>query len=86
MWGFSVGIFSFAVAVLIPLIYVISRGLDWFGATINRTEKPKDMMMVKVVLGIIIGFILGSIIQYFWDTFTACKESGYPLLQCFSKR
>ncbi|HEJ9539986.1 TPA: hypothetical protein SMN08_000702 [Proteus mirabilis] len=46
MLGFSVGIFSFAVAVLIPLIYVIGRGLDWFGATINRTEKPKDMMMV----------------------------------------
>ncbi len=31
MWGFSVGIFSFAVAVLIPLIYVISRGLECSG-------------------------------------------------------
>lgn len=90
MWGFSIGVISFAIAVLIPLIYVIGRGLDWFGATINRTEKPKDMMLVKIVMGVIIGFILGSFIlgsfiQHFWDTFTACKETGYPLLQCFRK-
>lgn len=86
MWGFSIGIITFVVALLIPAIYVLSRGASWFQAWLNNTEKPNDKMIVKIVLGLIIGFVLGGMLQYFWDAFVICKDSGYPLLQCFSRK
>ncbi|EQC1412962.1 hypothetical protein ACY2L5_004319 [Providencia rettgeri] len=84
MWSFNIGIVSFVVAIFIPLIYVVGRGFKWFSATVERTEKPKDMVLVKILMGLVIGFILGSFLQQPWDNVINCKSTGASTGQCLS--
>ena len=71
---FSIGILSFIGALVYPIIYLVKRILRHLGAMATRTERPKEVVGVFLVLWIVIGGFIGSMAQPHFDKFTLCHQ------------
>lgn len=80
--AFIFGQASMALAVLFPLIYLAGYFLRCMGAWFNRAEAPKDRVIAYMVVGVVMGLVLGGLIQPKWDDLRACRAAGYRLGQC----
>ncbi len=80
--AFTFGQISMALAVLFPLIYLAGHLLRCLGAWFNRAEAPKNRVIAYMAASVVMGLVLGGLIQPMWDDLRACRAAGYPLGQC----
>lgn len=78
----TIGIFSFALAVLCPMLYLLARQARKGIAYANGTEGPKERPRIYCVVFAIFGFILGSMYQPLHERGVECLEASQPLVQC----
>lgn len=80
---FSFGLLSFAGAVLLPALWLVIYGFRRFGAHINRGPTPGERVPWYLGISLVIGLVLGSIIQPGWDRLSACHDyDGTPYAEC----
>lgn len=82
MQNFSVGLMSFAGAILLPVIYIIGRQIRRFTAWVERGNSPKERVGAMIVIFTIVGFVIGSLAQPLWDKSKACQAEGQPVMTC----
>jgi hypothetical protein len=84
MSWFSFGMFSFAFALLLPAVYLVARQARRFFAWADRDQEkaPKERVGVYLTLAVIIGFILGSMVQNLWNQAAPCRAQGKPVATC----
>ncbi|QBX41423.1 hypothetical protein E4T63_12835 [Pseudomonas fluorescens] len=78
----TIGLFSFALAVLCPLLYLLARQLRKGIAYANGTDGPKERPKIYCVIWAIMGFILGSLYQPLHERGEECIAASQPLVQC----
>ncbi len=71
------------------LVLMVGMALNWLAryiaAYMNRTEKPKDRIVLKIVLAGIAGAVIGGFAQPQWDRGANCRESGGDAIRCLVK-
>ncbi len=78
----EVGIFSFLFAVAFVAIYLIARLVRRGVAYANRTEAPKERVVIYCVVVALMGFVVGSLYQPLHERGSACIEASQPVVQC----
>ncbi|MDR6297759.1 hypothetical protein [Pantoea dispersa] len=85
---FSLGVCSVVGAVIMIIIYLLTRAGKMFGSFLERKEGPKDRVLWYVVIFGVVGVILGGFAQPHWDQLYACYQSTGSWQKCiipFSK-
>ena len=87
MEHFSIGIVSFAFAVVFPVLYFVGFQVRRLGAWSKREDGPKDRVGFFLLVAAIFGFAVGCFAQPLWNKANECKAAGQPGLSCvfFSK-
>lgn len=82
MEHFSIGMISFAFAILFPILYFAGFQVRRLGAWSKRKEGPKDRIGFFLLVTAIFGFAIGSFAQPLWDKADECKAAGKSGLSC----
>jgi hypothetical protein len=77
---FAIGILSFVAAILLPVLYLLTRQLRRFGAWVHRNEGPKERADAMVVILTVLGFSGGSFAQPLLNKGQQCQAQ--PVVQC----
>jgi hypothetical protein len=78
----EIGIFSFLVAGLSVIFYLIARQVRRGIAYANRTEPPRERAGIYCVVAAVMGFILGCLYQPLHERGVACIDASQPVVQC----
>lgn len=79
---FSLGICSGIGAVVMIVIYLITRLFKMFGSYLERREGPKDRVIWYIVIFGLVGFILGGFAQPHWEQLHDCYLRTGSWQQC----
>jgi hypothetical protein len=83
MQHFSIGLLTFIGALVFPVYYLVMRMLHLLGAMATRTERPKEVVGVFLVLGIVVGGFIGSMLEPLRVQGVACHQyTGRSVLAC----
>ncbi|EFJ2943899.1 TPA: hypothetical protein L1I71_003915 [Escherichia albertii] len=82
MFGFNAGLVMLGVMVVIPVIYLLSYGLNSFNKWRLGESMPQHKIKINIILALVIGFILGGVGQYFWDNVNSCMQTGRSQGEC----
>lgn len=80
--AFTFGQIGMARAVLFPLIYFAGHLLRCLGAWVNRAEAHKNRVIAYMAVSVVMGLVLGGLIQSKWGDLRDCRAAGYRLGQC----
>lgn len=79
---FSFGYMSIAGAVLLPILWFLSFHFRRFTAWSVGKEPPGEKTVVFIPVTMVLGLIVGSILQPQWDRISACTDQGYSYKSC----
>ncbi len=82
MQAFQIGFLSFATPVAMCIAYLLGRLLRHSAAWANNTGRPKERVIVYLILIAIVGFICGSGLQPFLTKGMQCASDGLPIVAC----
>jgi len=87
MEHFAIGIVSFALAILFPVLYFVGFQARRLSAWSKRAETPKDRVGFFIFVAAIFGFAIGCFAQPQWNKINECKAQGQSVISCifFSK-
>lgn len=83
MLGFSFGLVMLGFIVFSPVIYLVSYGASSFDKWRLGEAVPRHKIKVNIILSLVVGIILGGIVQHLWDNIDSCMQSGNTFGQCF---
>jgi hypothetical protein len=79
---FSIGILSWALALLLPALYIAVYLVRHTAAWFRGKAGPTDRKFAFFALYSAFGFVAGSMLQPYWDEFKPCIDFGHPVVQC----
>ncbi|BEM34902.1 hypothetical protein SME06J_35940 [Serratia marcescens] len=82
MLGFSFGLVMLGGVVLFPVIYLVGYGASSFDKWRVGEAVPRHKIKVNIILSVILGIILGGIVQYMWDNIDSCMHAGNDFGRC----
>lgn len=82
MQHFSIGIVSFAFAILFALAVILRYALVAVGIWYRRQPPNKDRVLIGIIAAAVFGFVAGSFLQPAWDQGVVCKAEGQPIVPC----
>ncbi|WP_050470675.1 hypothetical protein [Herbaspirillum chlorophenolicum] len=85
MTNFSIGVVSFALAILMPIVYLLGFQVRRIGAWSKRQPGPTDRIGFFILVTALFGFVVGCFIQPHWDKGEGCRDSGKSPIYCFLK-
>lgn len=78
----SVGVVSFVLAVVLPIVWFIGFQVRRLGAWSKRQGGPKDRVGFFILVFAVLGFAVGCFAQPLWDKGVACNAVHQPVLPC----
>lgn len=85
MFQFSFGIASLAVAAIMTGTYLIVYCCRHIGAYINRSTPPQERVPWYVGIFLILGLVVGSMLQPQWEKISDCHDYGTPWARCIGQ-
>ncbi|QHM76494.1 hypothetical protein C7M52_02470 [Mixta theicola] len=85
MFQFSFGIASLAVAAVMTGAYLAGYCLRHVGAYINRSTPPQERMLWYVGITLVLGLVIGSMLQPYWEKISNCRDYGEPWARCIGQ-
>lgn len=80
VWG--VGMMCVYGALVLMLVTASNWLWRYISAYMNRTEKPKDRIILKIILAGLAGAVIGGFAQPQWDKGERCREFGGNPIRC----
>jgi hypothetical protein len=82
---FNFGMVTAYCAAACAIIYLLGYGARWCDAWLHRRRRPGDRVLVLTGMSVVVGAILGSLVQPWWTQGVACREAGEPLVPCLGR-
>jgi len=76
IWEF--GIVPLILMAVFPSVYMAGRVARNFGAWLQRDESPKERFGAYIVIGLILGLVIGGLIQPYYN----CYLTTHSISSC----
>lgn len=86
MENFAIGFWSWALAAVLVVGYLLAYAMKRVGAWSQKKKPPGDRVWFFAMVAAISGFLVGSFVQPTWGHLAECRGAGYPLFDCLMSR
>ena len=79
---FSIGILSFILAIILPVVYFVVRKVREFEHWRTNSKEPLERFVPTAFILAILGIILGGFAQPQWEMYSVCMQTGSNFVAC----